>query len=196
MAVNDKYNVVLVQVLDGVSLANVFKVNVLDDSGTSDTPASIATEFESKFVDAMNSNQGNGVANECLLIGKLQPMSAPSVVYPLSGIGLLSPDELPSNVALCVNTVCNDGRPPFRGRWFIGGLMESDVNNGRWKQGIEADWAPFIDAVPLAFGPANESFQLNHYSPAQDQFDPFTRARITPIPRKLRNRTPGQCSIS
>lgn len=196
MATNDKYSVIVVQNYSNVALANCFFVNVLDDSGTSDTYASLAGEFETAIVDTMKVPQTSDLDYECLLIRKLSPQSEPAQVFPLTQTGSLPGDGMPVNQVAVLNHVSNDGRPPFRGRWFLSGVTESEYTNGRWTATVNTLLATFFGNTIAPFGPANESYQLNHFSDAQDQFDPITRSTLSPIPRKLRNRTPGLCSIS
>jgi len=196
MAVGDKYSVILVANMDNVSIANCFFVDVIDDAGTADVPASISTHFQADIVSLIASQQSINLEYECLLIRKVSPVSEPAVVFTFTLAGTLTDISLPTNVALVVNTVSNDGRPRFRGRWFIAGLRETAVENGRWKQSISTLWDPLLVAITNSFGIAGETYILNHFSPHINQFDSITRGRLSPQPRKMRGRTPGICSIS
>lgn len=196
MATNDRYSVICVANMDKVAIANVFYVNVLDDSGTDDTPQSLATEFTSTWVNAMKANQSEQLEYECLLIRQVSPTSEPAIMFPLDDVGALTANALPTNLTLCINTVAGDGTRPYRGRWFISGLLETQVEEGTFTQAVQALWADFMTNIPNSFGESDELFELHHYSAHLNNYTPITRGRLAAIPRKLRNRTPGLCSIS
>lgn len=196
MATNDRYSVICVANMDKVAIANIFYANVLDDSGTSDTPASLAEQFTDTWVHAMKANQSSQLEYECLLIRQVLPTSEPAIMFPLSDVGALGTTALPTNLTLCINTVAEDGTRPYRGRWFISGLLEAQVDDGTFTQGVQALWADFLANIPTSFGESDELYQLNHYSNHFNDYTPITRGRLAAIPRKLRNRTPGLCSIS
>lgn len=196
MATNDRYSVICVANMDNVAIANVYYVNVLDDSGTSDTPQSLATEFTSKWVAGLKANQSSKMEYECLLIRQVLPSTEPAMMFPLDDVGALGTNSLPTNLTLCLNTVSEDGTRGYRGRWFISGLLETQVDDGTFSQSVQALWSGFMASIPNSFGPSDELFQLNHYSKKWNDYTPITRGRLAAIPRKLRNRTPGLCSIS
>lgn len=196
MATNDRYSLICVSNMDKVAIANVFYINVLDDSGTDDTPQSIATEFTDKWVGLMKANQSEQVEYECLLIRQVSPSSEPAIMFPLDDVGALTDNALPTNLTLCVNTVSEDGTRPYRGRWFISGLLETHVDDGTFTQAVQALWADFLAAIPQSFGESDELYQLHHFSAFLGTYTPITRGRLAAIPRKLRQRTPGLCSIS
>jgi len=196
MATNDRYSVICVANMDNVAIANVFYVNVLDDSGTSDTPQSLATEFTTTWVGAMKAAQSQQVEYECLLIRQVLPTSEPAIMFPLDDVGALTDNALPTNLTLCINTVSQDGTRGYRGRWFISGLLETQVDDGTFTQAVQTSWATFMGNIPNSFGESDELFQLNHFSTKHSDYTPITRGRLAAIPRKLRNRTPGLCSIS
>lgn len=196
MAVNDKYQLILVANLQKVAIANTFYINVLNDSSASDTADSIHTQFKANILSDLKTIQSSLVEYECMLIRRMLPTSEPSIMFPLTEVGARGTTVLPSNLTCCINTWSNDGRPPFRGRWFISGLLEEDIDDGRWQTHVETALGQFLGAIKDSWGPTGEVYQLNHWSEAQAQFDPLVRGRIAAIPRKLRNRTPGLCSIS
>jgi len=196
MATNDKYQLILVANLQKVAIANTFYINVINDASTTDTPASINSMFSAYILDSIQAVQSSEVEYECTLIRKMAPTSEPVLMFPLDVTGDLGTDVLPSNLTACINTWCNDGRPPFRGRWFISGLLEADIEDGRWNTATETKFGALLSVIKDTWGPSGETYQLNHWSEAQEQFDPIKRGRIAAIPRKLRNRTPGLCSIS
>lgn len=196
MATNDKYQLILVANLQKTAIANTFYVNVLNDTGTSDTANSIHTEFKANILAKLKSTQSSEVEYECMLIRRVEPKSEPAIMFPLTDVGARGTTVLPSNLTCCINTWSSDGRPPYRGRWFISGLLEEDIDEGRWKSQVEMLFSQYLGEIKNSWGPTGEVYQLNHYSDSQEQFDPITRGRIAAIPRKLRNRTPGLCSIS
>lgn len=196
MATNDRYSVICVANMDKVAIANVFYVNVLDDTGTDNTPQSIATEFTDKFIALMKANQSEQLEYECLLIRQVKPSSEPAIMFPLDDVGALPDNALPTNLTMCINTVSETGTRPYRGRWFISGLLETHVDDGTFTQAVQALWVDFLNAIPNSFGESDELFELHHYSPHLDSYTPIKRGRLAAIPRKLRNRTPGLCSIS
>tara|TARA_R100000306_G_scaffold45233_1_gene43226 strand:- start:353 stop:943 length:591 start_codon:yes stop_codon:yes gene_type:complete len=196
MATNDKYSLILVANMDKVAIANTFFINVLDDSGTADTAESIASAFQAEFVTLLKANQTSQLEYECMLIRKVAPKSEPAVMYTLSDVGALAATGLPTNQTLCLNTVSGDGTAPYRGRWFISGLLESQVEDGTFTSAIEALFVDFLNAIKSSFGITGELFQLHHFSKHEGNYTPITRGRLDAVPRKLRGRTPGLCSIS
>ena len=196
MAADDKYSVVVVQVMGTTALANCFFVNVIDDSGYADKYDGVAEQFEDEIVDSLKLIQCTSVEYECLLIRQLQPQTAPARVYDLTQVGTNGTDALPSNQVMSVEHVSSDRRPPFRGRWFISGVSESFVSEGRWRSGDIAAINTFLGKTDVQYGAATKYYQLQHYSDAQEAFYDIKRSYVSPIPRKLRGRTPGLCSIS
>jgi len=195
MATNDKYQLILVAQLQKTAIANTFYVNVLNDTGTSDTADSIHTQFRANILSKLKLIQSSQVEYECMLIRKLVTRSEPAIMFPLTEVGSRGTTVLPSNLTCCINTWSSDGRAPYRGRWFISGLLEEDVEDGRWMVHVETALSQFMEEIKDSWGPSGEVYQLNHFSEAQGSYDPLTRGRIAAIPRKLRNRTPGLCSI-
>ena len=130
MATNDRYSVIAVANMDRVALANTFYVNVLDDSLPTDTIDDLAAEFTSQWIAGLKANQSSQVEYECLLIRKVSPIREPALMYVLTDVGALTANALPSNQTLCLNTVSEDGTNPYRGRWFISGLLETQVSDG------------------------------------------------------------------
>jgi hypothetical protein len=75
-------------------------------------------------------------------------------------------------------------------------MLESAVDHGRWTKALAGTWATFLAQIGTSFGPSGSSYRLMHWSEAEEEFFPMTRGRLAAVPRKLRNRTPGLCSIS
>lgn len=196
MATNDRYSVIAVANMDKVAIANTFYCNVLDDSAPTDTIDDLAAQFTSTWIAGLKANQTSQLEYECLLIRKVLPVSEPAIMYPLTDVGALAATGLPTNQTLCINTVSEDGTNPYRGRWFISGLLETQVQDGTFTQAVQALWSGFMSALGLSFGTTGKLFQLNHYSHDKNDYTPIVRGRLDPVPRKLRNRTPGLCSIS
>jgi len=196
MAAEDKYSLILVANMDRVAIANTFYINVLDDSGATDKATSLKDAFVTQYVAKLKANQTSQLEYECCLIRKVYPKSEPAVMFPITDVGALAATGLPTNQTLCINTVSGEGTPPYRGRWFFSGLLETHVNDGTFTQGVQALWQDFLDALPNSFGSSTELYQLNHWSYFWQDYSPLVRGRMDPIPRKLRNRTPGLCSIS
>jgi len=196
MAQLDKYHLTLVAQLDKVSIANIFYINVVDDDSNPGDVEKVHEYFRDEILSEIKALQSSRVEYECNLIRKLEPTSDPAYMYPLTDVGALGTDALPSNLTLCLNTWAGNGRPWERGRWFFSGLLESSINDGRFTQATATAWQSVLDVIGLSYGTSGNMYNLEHWSEAQEQFDSIIRGRIAAVPRKLRNRTPGLCSIS
>jgi len=192
----DKYSLIAVSQYHNVAIANTFFINVIDDAGAADKIQSIANEFDSNILVSIAGKQTNEVVYECLLIQKVSPQTEPARVVASTRVGSLPSEGLPSNQSLCVNHTGGDGRPRFRGRWFIAGIPETSVFEGRFTDATEVSWDSFLLATAQAYGPAGEIYQLVHFSKVAASFTDLKRSWLSPIPRKLRNRTRKLCSIS
>ncbi len=196
MAAEDKYHITVVATLNKVAIANIFYLNVVDDDSNPSDVDEINTQFTGNIVASLKALQSSEVEYECNLIRKISPTTDPVIMYPLTDVGALGDTSLPSNQTMCINTWSSDGRPPFRGRWFFSGLLEASVSDGRWTQATATAWDEFLDTIDTTFGTVGNTYELTHWSEAQESFNRIIRGRIAAIPRKLRNRTPGLCSIS
>jgi hypothetical protein len=196
MAEGDKYHLTLVAQLDKVSIANIFYIDVVDDDGAPNDTQEIHNEFKSNIVSKIKALQSSNVEYECTLIRKVSPTSEPAYMYTLNDVGALGTGNLPANLTMCVNTWAEDGRPYQRGRWFFSGMLETAISDGRWTQSTATSWATFLTTIPLTWGQPGLEFRLTHWSEALEEFYVLKRGRLAAIPRKLRNRTPGLCSIS
>jgi len=196
MATGDKFHVTTVAALDRVAIANIFYVDVLDDSGGPGDVEELHDQFTTHIIGKLKALQSSKVEYECNLIRKVAPTSDPAYMYPLTDVGALGTSSLPSNLTMCCNTWSNLGRPPERGRWFFSGMLESAIDHGRWTKASAGSWDPFLAQIGTSFGPSGSSYRLMHWSESQEEFFPMTRGRLAAVPRKLRNRTPGLCSIS
>jgi len=196
MAAEDKYSLTTVALYHNVAVANTFFINVIDDTLVGDEIDALAGIFDTEILALIAANQVSELEYECLLIQKLSPQTEPAVVVDSNRSGALSLDGLPSNLSMCMNHVSADGKPRFRGRWFIPGIRENQVTNGRFTDAINGNFILFRLAVVDTYGPAGQIYQLNHFSRVESSFTTITRAFASPIPRKLRNRTRKLCSIS
>ena len=196
MAASDKYHITTVATLDKVAIANVFYVDVVDDDSNPSDVDEINTQFTGSIIAELKALQSSNVEYECNLIRKVKPTSDPAIMYPLTDVGALGSNSLPSNQTMCVNTWSSDGRPTRRGRWFFSGLLETSVEDGRFTQATATAWSTFLSAIGTTFGTVGNTYQLTHWSEAEEDFNVIKRGRLAAIPRKLRNRTPGLCSIS
>ena len=196
MAAGDIYHLTCVANLDKVAIANIFYVKVLDDDTNPGDVEELNSQFNGQILAELTPLLSDSVEYECNLIRKLLPTSDPAIMFPNDTAGELGSDNLPSNVTMCLNTWSYDGRPFARGRWFFSGLLESQVKNGRFTQATATAWSTFLNAISDSYGTPGNSYRLMHYSDAEEEFYEIKRGRLAAIPRKLRNRTPGLCSIS
>jgi len=127
MANGDKYHVTTVANLDRVAIANVFYVDVVDDSGAPSDVEELHDQFTTNIVGKLKALQSSKVEYECNLIRKLEPTSDPAYMYPLTDVGALGTGSLPSNLTMCCNTWSGSGRPYERGnRLNVGSLPRTD----------------------------------------------------------------------
>jgi len=196
MAAEDKYHITMVATIDKVAIANIFYIDVVDDDSNPSDVDEINTQFTGNIIAELKALQSDKVEYECNLIRKVKPTSDPAIMYPLTDVGALGSNSLPSNQTMCVNTWGGDGRPPKRGRWFFSGLLETSVDDGRFTQATATAWSSFLSTISDTWGTVGNTYQLTHWSEAEETFYTIKRGRLAAIPRKLRNRTPGLCSIS
>lgn len=196
MAAGDIFQLTAVANLNGVPVANVYYLKVLDDSGTTDALSDAADTLENQILLKLIPFQVISLEYECILGRQVSPLTSPARVFALSLVGDLVEQEFPANVAIKFPHSSGIGNKNQRGRYFIPGLTKVRVSNGRINQDNEVLYQAFIDAVLDTITQSGRTYRMQHHSTKLKQFFDILTMRVEPVPVKLRNRTPGVCSIS
>jgi len=196
MSAGDIFSQTLVYVIETVSCANTFFLEAIDDDPGTDDELSAFNAFEAEVLPAIKDIQSSEVEYECVLSRRVKPTTAPNRVFSLTGNGAVTGESLPANVAMNVRHFSEIGNINQRGRWFFSGLNELRVFEGRI---VEAHDTPLNDLITVVSNPiinASHEYRMKHFSKKLDQFFDIANGASSPIPTKVRNRTPGICSIS
>ena len=196
MAELDIFQLTTVSILDSVPIANVFYLKVIEEPGPGDSLQEAADALESQVITKMLPFQSSALVYECILGRQVFPVTGPSRVFPVSLAGSDTTDAMPANVAIKFPHSSGIGNKNQRGRYFLGGLTKLSVNNGRIGQGKDAVFQAFIDEVTGDIIDSPNQYRMQHFSVTLNQFFDVDVARAEPVPVKMRNRTPGLCSIS
>lgn len=197
MAAGDKWQATVVAQLGGVSIANVLHVGIIDDTGIADEAAGVAAMVAEHFVDEMTPLQAAALEYECILTRRVQPQTSPSEVHPLTQIGVAAGTPLVASQAVVLSIYADKGERQDRGRTFLGGIPESFSNQGRILDGINNVFSGLVAKFTAAsLTTATHTYKFQQYSRKSDTFRDIKNARIQPQLSKVRNRTPGICSIS
>lgn len=196
MAANEIYQQTVVNLQNAEPCASVFYTKVIEDAGTTDPELDAATALMDEIVSNVAAFQSNQVNYECVLSRRLLPTTQPARVLLQTLNGSLGGQELPANVAFSFRHYSIDASKFTRGRWFFNGMLESYVNDGRISFLNAAVFAPFIAACTAPFLNSGRTYRLQHFSRKLDLFFDIDSVLQNPVPTKVRNRTPGLCSIS
>lgn len=196
MSAGDIFSQTLVYILDTVSCANTFFLEAIDDDPSTDDELSAFEAFRDEVLPAIQDIQSGEVEYECILSRRVFPTTAPNRVFSLTGNGAISGESLPANVAMNIRHFSGIGNINQRGRWFFAGLNESRVFEGRIVEDHDEPMNDFITVVTSPILPPSHEYRMKHFSKKLEQFFDIDSGASSPIPTKVRNRTPGICSIS
>ncbi len=196
MPIGEVYQQTLVNIQNAEPCASVFYMKVVEDAGTTDPEKDAADALINGIATDIANFQSNQVNYECVLSRRILPTTQPARVLLQTLNGALGGQELPANVAFSFRHYSLDASKFTRGRWFINGMLESYVIDGRLDVGNVAVFQPFINAVVAPIVDSGRTYRLQHFSKFLDQFFDINSVLQNPVPTKLRNRTPGLCSIS
>ncbi len=196
MAMGEIYQLTLVSILNTVPVANVFYLEVLDDTGTTDAMADAAAALETQVVTDLRVFQSNEVVYECILGRRVLPTTSPARVFNITATGALVQEPFPANVAIVVRHYSDTGDKNRRGRYFLAGLSKIDTQNGRIVQGLAASIQTFIATISDPIVDSPRVYLMKHFSRKLGLYFTIESGTVDPVPTKVRNRTPGICSIS
>lgn len=196
MAAGEIYQITDVQVMHAQPLANVWYMEVIDDTGAGDDMQEVATAFEDNVVVIMAASQSSELEHDCLLVRRVVPTTTPARVFPVGINGSTSANALPSNQALTIRHYSAIGNKNQRGRAFISGILESTVDEGRLKASVVTGWQVLLNTITAQIDSNGHQYRLKHYSKKLNQFWDIEEADLNPRLTKVRNRTPGVCLIS
>jgi hypothetical protein len=196
MPAGDIYQFTAVNIQNAEPCASVYYQETVEDAGTLDPEQDAATALNDVVLDVIAEIQSNQVEYECILSRRIRPTTSPARVFLINRSGARGGQELPANVAFSLRHYSGVGSKSDRGRWYINGMLESDVDDGR----IIKDLVPLFNNIEQTVtGPyinSGRTYKLQHYSRTYDYFVNIDSMIVNPIPIKVRNRTPGLCSIS
>ena len=196
MAAGDIFQQTVVAQVNAEPTANVFYLEVLDDTGTTDAEADAAQALQNGVLPVLGAFLSEDVAYECILSRRVRPTTAPARVFQLVTVGGLAQAALPANQCIKFRHFSDIGGRNRQGRWFFAGLPEADATNGRISNIRIGSYNAFAAVVAATITDAGRTYRLKHFSKKLNQFWDIDQAVVDPIPRKVRNRTPGLCSIS
>lgn len=196
MAAGEIFQCTVVAIHNAEPVANVFYVKVLDDTGTSDALADAVDALMTQIVTKVAAFQNDDLAYECILGRRVSPTTSPTRVITSALVGSHASSSLPANMAFNFRHYSENGNKNQRGRWYIGGMTQLFVSKGRISQSQRSLFESFMDACIATITQSGRTYRLQHYSTKLSQFWNIDSVMINPIPVKVRNRTPGLCSIS
>lgn len=196
MAAGEIYQFTAVNILNAEPTANVFYLKVIDDTGSTDDLADAADALENQILFKIAAFQSDQLAYECILGRRVSPTTSPTRVITTSLVGAQISDPFPANVAINFRHYSENGNKNQRGRYFIAGLVKLFVTAGRLSQSQRPTYETFMDAVVAVITQSGRTYRMQHFSKKLNQFFDIDSMTVNPIPTKMRNRTPGLCSIS
>ena len=196
MPIGDVFQFTAVNIQNAEPCANVFYQRTIEDAGTTDPEFDAATGLRDNVLDAIAEIQSNQVDYECILSRRVLPTTTPARAILITLSGQRGGQELPANVAFSLRHYSGNGSKRLRGRWYINGMLEADVDEGRLNDGLLSELTNIPQVVISPYVSSGRTYQLQHFSKANDQLYDIDSVITNPIPIKVRNRTPGLCSIS
>lgn len=196
MAAGDIYQVTDVQVCNNEPLANVFYYEVVDDSGAADKYLAVSNAHKLQIIPGIQLFQSSDLLHDCNLVRKVYPKTEPARVFTTSLSGLRTAQVFSANVGVKVKISSGIGSRNLRGRWFFGGLDETDTAYGRWEESDRTRFDTFLAAVITDVVDTGNTYRMQIYSRKLGQWNPIEQADVDPRLTKVRNRTPGICLIS
>lgn len=196
MAAGEIYQMTVVAIHNAEPIANVFYLKVLDDTGTTDALADAVDALMTQLVTKIAAFQNQDVGYECVLARRTLPTTSPTRVITSAIVGTHVTDSLPANMAFNFRHYSLNGNKNQRGRWYIGGMTQLFVNKGRLAQSQRGNYEAFISAAIATITQSGRTYRLQHRSTKLNQYWDIDSITLNPIPVKVRNRTPGLCSIS
>jgi len=196
MAALDVWQVTAVYGMYGVNMANVFYLKVIDDTGIADEGIGVRDVFINQVIPDIKVFQSDDLTYECFLLRKVFPQSTPAEVHLTSLTGDVVGSGHQTNQVLTISHYSEDGRPRYRGRYFISGFPKTWSALGR----VGVPHKGKADALAtLLTGTITENthtYRMQHFSNFLSTFHDIMNVRMQPILTKHRNRTPGTCSIT
>lgn len=196
MAVNDIYQNTLVAAQGTVALANVFYTKLTVDAGPPDDQDALVEAFIDQVVPAIKKTQSVSIIYECVLSRKVDPVTGPAKVYPITAGGDILSDTTPANLAITVTTRSLPWDPSAGGRYFLAGVPEIWITDGRLQQAFIEQYEDFTDLLTDGWSATGSSYEMWHFRKKFKSFAKIVTAQVQPIPSRQRNRTQRLCSIS
>jgi hypothetical protein len=196
MPIGDVFQFTAVNLQNAEPCASVFYQKTIEDAGTTDPELDAATALRDVVLDVISEVQSNQVDYECILSRRILPTTTPARAILITLAGKLGGQELPANVAFSFRHYSEDGSKRKRGRWLINGMLEAFVVDGRITEDYVGEFNNIEQTVINPYLNSGRTYQLQHYSKRNDEFYDIDSMIVNPVPVKVRNRTPGLCSIS
>lgn len=196
MAAGDIFSFTVVALQNAQPVASVFFLEVLDDTGTTDAMQDAADALDNQLLSTVRPFQATAVEYECILGRRVQPTTSPTRVFTLSSTGAIGFAPAPANVAFKFRHYSDVANPNQRGRYFLPGVTLYNVQNGRFTQNLDSLFQTFMTAAVGVLTDAGRTYRLKHHSRTAGLYWDVDSMTVDPVPVKVRNRTPGLCSIS
>ncbi|MHC4073470.1 MAG: hypothetical protein ACYTGS_15775, partial [Planctomycetota bacterium] len=182
MAAGDIFQQSLVTLVSAEPVANVFYMEVLDDTGTTDAEDDAKDALINHVKPDLIAFQSSGVAYECVLSRKVFPTTGPARVFTVAGTGSLGGGLFPANVAVNMRHYSDNGDRNKRGRWYFPGLLKSWVSDGRIADDHAAVFQTLIDTVTATITDSGRTYRLKHYSKKLNLYYDIDSCQLNPIP--------------
>lgn len=196
MPIGDVFQMTAVNLQNAEPCASVYYQETIEDAGTQDPEKDAVTALTDVVLSAISEIQSNQVLYECVLSRRIKPTTTPARAIIISIAGQRGGQELPANVAFSLRHYSGDGSKRLRGRWYINGMLEADVDEGRLNDGLVGEFNDIHQTIINPYVNSGRTYRLKHWSPTNEQLYDIDSMIVNPIPIKVRNRTPGLCSIS
>lgn len=196
MAAGDTFQITMVQQLNGVSMANIFYLDTIDDLGSVQRYTDAIAAFQNQIQSLITAFQVLSVEMECYLIRQVVPITEPTEVFVVAGGGARPDPPCSANVASKLRHYSGIGDKNRRGRWFFGGVSEVDVNANGFNEDMDVIFNLFGAAVVLNIVDSGRTYRMQHFSKTLNQYFNIDSVVPTPQPIQCRPRTPGICSIA
>ena len=196
MAAGDITQLTVVELINGQPSASVWYVRTVDDTGATDELLEARNQFVNNIMIDLQNMRSNEVVGECILAKRVHPTTSPTRVLDDGGSGGEALASLPANQAMVIRKYCGVADANRRGRYFISGIPELWVSDGRLQRDMQGRFDIWRGPAEAEFGPPQREYRLSHYSRRLNQYFDINTFVLNPVLTKIRNRTPSTCSIT
>lgn len=194
MAVNDIYQLTIVQSLHGQKILNVlhYKATQAPSSGTYE--AALIQAFGVIAIPSLKAFQSEELNHEALAVQKIWPLPPTHATLDTtySGPGLIPGDSLPTSVTSVITKVTAFAGRKYRGRVYVAGVPVTSENDSQLQVGDLAVLGAFAENLDNGIGAVGASFQPVLWHRSSNTSDNLIDAVARPILRNQRRRQVGR----